>query len=88
MSKYLVSTYGYLDCLVANSSGIYYYIESNNDIHKVITSWLQEYNYRLDDKVPIEIDRALLQVKFGYHIFEDDGYPMLAEWNLIEITKP
>ena len=88
MSRYLVSTDGYLNMLISSSNGVYYYIESDIDVHKVIQSWLEEYDYRLNDKVKIEIDYPLRKIKFSYHMFDDDDYPMEAEWTLIEITKP
>ena len=88
MSKYLVSTDGYLDMLVSSPDCMYYYIESESDIHKVVQSWLEEYDYRLNDKVKVEIDYPLRKIKFSYHMFDEDDYPMEAEWTLIEITKP
>ena len=88
MSKYLVAELGNIETLVSSSSGVYYYIESDIDVHKVIQSWLEEYDYRLNDEVKIEIDYVLKLVKFSYHIFDEDDYPMEAEWTLIEITKP
>lgn len=88
MSKYLVSIDGYLNMLISDSDGKYYYVESDNDIHKVIQSWLEDYDYRINNKVEIEVDYTLKLVKFSFHIFDEDDYPMEAEWKLIEITKP
>ena len=88
VSRYLVSTDGYLNMLISNSDCIYYCIESESDIHKVIQSWLKQWDYRLNDKVKVEIDYPLRKIKFSYHMFDDDDYPMEAEWTLIEITKP
>ena len=90
VSKYLIAEWGNIETLVSNSNGMYYYVESDTDIHKAITSWLEQNGARINKEVriEIEIDYALKLVKFSYHMFDEDDYPMEAEWKLIEITKP
>lgn len=88
MSKYLIAEWGNIETLVSNSNGMYYYVESDTDIYKAITSWLEHGTRRINKEVKIEIDYPLKKIKFSYHMFDEDDYPMEAEWTLIEITKP
>ena len=88
VSKYLIAEWGNSETLLSDSNGVYYYIEYDTDIHKAIQSWLEQTGCKINDKVDVSINYTLRQVLFSYHIFEEDAYPMEAEWTLIEITKP
>lgn len=90
MTKYLISTDGYMNSLLSNSEGRYVYVEFDNDIRKIIKHWADE-NFHVVNMDSIEIDYLLERVSFRWDmeaIYEDGQFDFFAEWSLIKIDKP